>query len=350
MTLPEPLAALAARVAPVDPDAADAARRRHAALATPPGALGRLEDLGARLAAMAGTCPPPPAARPGLVVAAADHGVHVRQVTPWPRTVTTAMARTLCDGHATANAFADLVGARVTVLDVGMATPPPAHPDLERAAVRAGTRDLSVEPAMTGDECVAAVLAGAEAGRRLLDDGADLLVTGDMGIANTTAAAALVAGLTARPATEVTGRGTGVDDARLARKVRAVEAAVARHADDGPLAVLAGTGGLEHAALVGLLLAGAARRVPVVLDGVSAGAAALAAVALVPATAGYLVAGHRSMEPGASAALAHLGLEPVLDLDLRLGEGTGALLAVPVLRAAVAALRDVATLDEVLSD
>jgi nicotinate-nucleotide--dimethylbenzimidazole phosphoribosyltransferase len=192
------------------------------------------------------------------------------------------------------------------------------------------------------------VLQGAAAADELLDAGADLLITGDMGIGNTTPAACLVAVFTGRPATEVTGRGTGIDDATLERKVRVVERALALHAPDpaDPLGVLAAVGGLEHAALAGLALAGAARRVPVVLDGVNAGAAALAAAALCPRVSGFLIAGHRSVEPGASVALERLGLVPLLDLRMRLGEGTGALLAVPIVRAAAAVLGGMATFAE----
>ncbi|MEX1163950.1 MAG: nicotinate-nucleotide--dimethylbenzimidazole phosphoribosyltransferase [Nitriliruptor sp.] len=348
MTLPQPLIDLLEGIVPADAAAADAARQRHAALATPPGALGRLEDLGAQLAAIAGRCPPPAVSDPGLVIAAGDHGVHAQDVSPWPQTVTAMMVQTFCGGRATANAFAAAVGARVSVLDVGVATRLEDHPRLRRSNVRAGTRDLSVEPAMTADECVTAILAGSGVAEELISTGVDVLVTGDMGIANTTAAAALIAAFTGRSPIEVTGRGTGIDDLMLARKIEAVAAGVARHAGDDPFATLAGLGGLEHAALVGVILAGGAARVPVLLDGVNAGAAALAAVALAPASRGYLVAGHRSTEPGATAALDHLGLSPLLDLALRLGEGTGALLAVPTIRAAAAALRDVATLDDVL--
>jgi nicotinate-nucleotide--dimethylbenzimidazole phosphoribosyltransferase len=330
-----------------DPRAADAARRRFAELAVPPGALGELVDIGARLAAIAGDCPPPVPNDPGLVVAAADHGVYAQQVSPWPQTVTAAMVRTLCEGRATANAFAGVTGVRVRVLDVGLATPVQDGPGLCRANVAPGTRDLSVEPAMTSREVTDAVLAGVASAEELLGEGVDLLVTGDMGIANTTAAAALVTAFAGRDADEVTGPGTGVDDATMRRKVAAVAAAVARHREDGPWDMLAGVGGLEHAALVGVILAGAAARVPVLLDGVSAGAAALAAAAIAPASADHLFAGHRSTEPGADVALAQLGLRPLLDLGLRLGEGTGALLAVPILRAAAAALHEVATLDEV---
>jgi nicotinate-nucleotide--dimethylbenzimidazole phosphoribosyltransferase len=348
MNLPSLLRALIDVVEPVHPEAADDARRRHASLATPAGALGRLEELGARLSAIAGRCPPPAAERPALIIAVGDHGVHARDVSPWPQAVTAAMVATFRAGRATANAFAATLDTEVVVLDVGVATPIEDRPPRRPARVRDGTRDLSIEPAMSSEECAAALAAGVEVARERLADGTDLLLVGDMGIANTTAAAALIASYTGWQPVEVTGRGTGIDDATLARKVAAVTAGVERHAGDDAWKTLAGLGGLEHAALTGVLLAGAAAGVPIVLDGVSTAAAALAAAALAPEVVGYLVAGHRSVEPGATVALEHLGLMPLLDLDLRLGEGTGALLAVPIVRAASVALRDVATLDEVL--
>ena len=348
MNLPSLLRGLIETIEPVDSEGADDARRRHATLAIPPGALGHLEELGARLSAIAGHCPPPAAEHPVLVIAAGDHGVHAQDVSPWPQAVTAAMVATFSAGRATANAFAATVGAEVVVVDVGVATPIADHPRLRRARVRDGTRDLSLEPAMSAEECASAFAAGVEVARERLAAGADLLLVGDMGIANTTAAAALIAAYTGWQPIEVTGRGTGIDDATLERKVAAVTAGVDRHAGDGAWTTLAGLGGLEHAALTGVLLAGAAAGVPIVLDGVNTGAAALAAVALAPEVVGHLVAGHRSVEPGASVALDHLGLRPLLELDLRLGEGTGALLAVPIVRAAAVSLRDVATLDEVL--
>jgi len=236
----------------------------------------------------------------------------------------------------------------VTVVDVGVATPLAPHPRVRRANVRPGTADLAAEPAMTREEAARALLAGAKLADELLEAGADLLLTGDMGIANTTPAACLAAAFTGRPAAVVTGRGTGIDDATLQRKIAVVEGALALHTPDpaDPLGTLAAVGGLEHAALAGVCLAGAAQRVPVLLDGVSANAAALVACALAPAATGYLVAGHRSTEPAASAALDHLGLDPLLQLDLRLGEGTGALLATPIVRGAAAVLAEMATFDD----
>ncbi len=336
----ERVARLAAAVPPLDAAAEAAARDRHARLIKPAGSLGRLEELGARLAAMAGRCPPPLPAAPAVLVAAGDHGVVAQGVTPWPQAITGAMVAAMAAGQAAVNAMAGVIGARLRLLDVGVAAAPAPHPLVLPANVRRGTADLAVEPAMSRQEAARALLAGADAAGELLDEGADLLVTGDMGIGNTTAAACLVAAFTGRLPAAVTGRGTGIDDATWELKVKVVERALARHDPDpaDPIGALASVGGLEHAALAGLLLAGASRRVPVVLDGVNADVAALVACAIAPRVAGFLVAGHRSVEPGASAALEHLGLSPLIDLELRLGEGTGALLAVPIVRCAAAVL------------
>jgi nicotinate-nucleotide--dimethylbenzimidazole phosphoribosyltransferase len=239
----------------------------------------------------------------------------------------------------------------VVVIDVGVATPTTPSPGLWSRRVRTGTRDLTVEPAMTPAEALAAVEVGIAVAADLVAAGADCLLTGDMGIANTTASAALIAAFTGADAAAVTGRGTGVDDATLAVKVDAVRRALARHADVAatsraePLAALAALGGLEHAALAGFVLAGVALRVPVILDGVIAGSAALVAQALAPAAVHGWIAGHRSAEPGHAVALDALGLRPLVDLDLRLGEGTGAVLALPLVQAAARALRDMATFD-----
>lgn len=341
MPAPDLLTRLVAAVRPVDERQRHEAQQRSDAQAKPVGSLGRLEPVGAQLAAIAGCTPPPPVEAPALVVAAGDHGVHAQGVTPWPQDVTGLMVRALCTQGAAANALARTVGAGVTVLDVGVATDLGAHPRLRQARVRAGTRDLLVEHAMTLDEMTTAVGAGAELARDVIADGADLLVLGDMGIANTTASAALIAACTGTAPGVVTGRGTGIDDATYERKKKVVAGALRRVGNRAPAETLAALGGLEHAALVGVCLAGAAARIPILLDGVITDAAAVIAVALCPAARGHLIAGHRSAEPGAAVALEHLGLVPVLDLELRLGEGTGALLAVPVVRAAAAALRDV---------
>ena len=341
------LDATLAAIRPLDAAAMTAARDLHARLTKPAGSLGALEELSVRLAGLAGACPPPLLSPAAVAVFAGDHGVHTQGVTPWPQEVTAQMVANFLSGGAVINAFARQVGATVTVVDVGVAAPLDPAPGLIAGQVRAGTRDLAVEPALTRDEAVAAVETGIRVADQLVDGGAAVLLTGDMGIANTTPAAALIAAFTGATAELVTGRGTGVDDQTLARKVAVVAAALDRHRPDpaDPVGVLAAVGGLEHAALAGFILGAAARRVPVLVDGVIAASAALAAAALAPDALGAMVAGHRSAEPGATVALAHLGLDPLLDLGLRLGEGTGAALALPVAAGAVRVLHEVATFD-----
>jgi nicotinate-nucleotide--dimethylbenzimidazole phosphoribosyltransferase len=343
------LAALAAAVPPADPQAATAARERHDELCKPPGSLGRLEELGVRLAASAGRCPAPVPERPVLVVAAGDHGVVARGASLWPSAVTAAMVGALCDGRAAANALAETVGAEVVVLDAGVAEPLAPHPRLRSAGVRAGTGDLTAGPAMTRSEACRAAVAGAALAAELAANGHDLLVLGDMGIGNTTAAACLVAAMTGAAPEAVAGPGAGGDAAHLRRKAGLIGAALGRHRPDpaDPLEVLARLGGLEHAALVGIALGAATARAPVLLDGVSTVAVALVAVAYAPALAGHLVASHLSSEPAARIGLGHLGQRPLLDLGMRLGEGTGGLLAVPLVRGAAAALARMGTLAEV---
>ncbi len=332
-------------VVPTDQAAAEAARARHLTLTKPPGSLGQLEDLGAQLSAIAGRCPPPVPAPAAVAVFAGDHGVLARGVSPWPADVTTQMVGNFLAGGAAVNVLARQVGAEVVVVDVGVAGAVVPGDRLVAARVRAGTADLVDGPAMTVDDATAALDVGAAVAGALVDGGARCLLTGDMGIGNTTPSAALIAAVTGAEAAEVTGRGTGIDDARLASKVAVVEAALARiaAADRPPVELLAEVGGLEIAALAGFCVGGAARRVPVVLDGVIADAAAVVAAAAVPACSGYLVAGHRSTEPGATVALRHLDLQPVVDLGLRLGEGTGACLALPVVQAAARVLGEMAT-------
>ncbi|HXR54688.1 MAG TPA: nicotinate-nucleotide--dimethylbenzimidazole phosphoribosyltransferase [Acidimicrobiales bacterium] len=333
---------------PVDVDAAAAARARHDRLTKPPGSLGRLEDVGVQLCAIARQCPPPVPEPATVAVFAADHGVLAEGISPWPQEVTAQMVANFGAGGAAVNVLARHVGAQVVVIDVGVATELPEVPGLRRAKVRAGTANLAKGPAMTRVEAEAALEVGAVLAAELVDAGARCLLTGDMGIGNTTPSAALIAVLCGRTPAEVTGRGTGIDDERMARKVEIVASAVARAAEERasrPLDLLASIGGLEIAALAGYIVGGAAARVPVLLDGVIAAAGAVVAAAMVPDSVGYLVAGHRSTEPGATAALEHLGLVPLLDLDLRLGEGTGACLALPVLQAAARVLREMATFD-----
>jgi nicotinate-nucleotide--dimethylbenzimidazole phosphoribosyltransferase len=338
---------LASRVTPTDAAAALAARELQNRLTKPQGSLGFLETIGVQLSAIAGVCPPPVPEPVTIAVFAGDHGVVRAGVTPWPSEVTAQMVANFCAGGAAINVLSRHVGASVVVVDVGVATPIPgdAH-GLVRRNVRLGTANLAEGPAMSRDEARAALDVGADIARNAMGNGARLLVTGDMGIGNTTSSAALIAAFTTSSPRDVTGRGTGIDDDMLNVKIRVIESALARLPSDAtPLDVVAEVGGLEIAALAGFIVAGAAAKVPVIIDGVIAVAAAVVAGAFAPDVASYLIAGHRSSEPGASVGLAHLGLTPVLDLGLRLGEGSGAALAVPVVQAAAKILREMATFD-----
>jgi len=338
-------------VAPVDDTARQAALEHHDQLTKPPGSLGRVEALGVQLAAIAGEDPPPVPAPAAVAVFAGDHGVLAEGVSPWPQEVTAQMVANFVAGGAAINVLARQAGATVTVIDVGVASDltalvPEGSPGFLPLRVRAGTANLAAGPAMTADEARQALDVGADVAAALVAGGARAIVTGDMGIGNTTPSAALIAALLARPPAEVTGRGTGIDDEALARKLAVIERALARlQPGTDPLTVLAEVGGLEIAALAGCIVGAAAQRVPVVVDGVIAGAALLVAHVLCPEALPYVVAGHRSTEPGATAVLDHLGLHPVLDLDLRLGEGSGACLALGVLEAAALLLREMATFD-----
>ena len=348
---PDAFDAALASVGPIDASAEQSAREHHDRLTKPAGSLGRLEAVGVQLAGIAGVDPPPVPHPAAVAVFAGDHGVVAEGVTPWPQDVTGQMVANFVAGGAAINVLARQAGATVTVIDVGVATDLDAlglagAPGLLRRRVRAGTANLAAGPALTDVEVRIALDIGATVAAALVADGACALVTGEMGIGNTTPSAALIAALLDRSPIEVTGRGTGIDDRTLARKVAVIETALGRVPPGAdPMRLLAEIGGLEIAALVGFIVGGASQRVPVVVDGVIAGAALLVAAALVPAALPFVVAGHRSSEPGASAVLEHLGLEPVLDLGLRLGEGSGACLALGVLEAAALVLREMATFD-----
>jgi nicotinate-nucleotide--dimethylbenzimidazole phosphoribosyltransferase len=341
------LAATIAEIRGPDPQAVADARERQGRLTKPPGSLGVLEDVSVQLAGLAGQCPPPLPEPAVVAVFAGDHGVHAQGVTPWPQEVTVQMVANFVAGGAVINALAAQTGAEVLVVDVGVAAELEPVAGLLSRRVRAGTRDMTQQPAMTRDEAVRALEVGITVARDLVAAGNRCLLTGDMGIANTTASAALIAAFTGASPAAVTGRGTGIDDETLARKVDVVQRALALHSPDAadPVGVLAAVGGLEHAALAGFILGGAASRTPVVLDGVIACSAALVARALAPDSTAAMLAGHRSVEPGASIALEALGLTPLVDLDLRLGEGSGAVLALPLVQSAARVLRDVATFD-----
>ncbi|MGK5733882.1 nicotinate-nucleotide--dimethylbenzimidazole phosphoribosyltransferase [Streptomyces sp. URMC 124] len=334
-------------IRPLDAKALGEAWERQKRMTKPSGALGMLEIISAQLCGLSRKCPPPIPEPAAVAIFAGDHGVHAQGVTAWPQEVTSQMVANFLGGGAVCNAFANQVGAEVCVVDVGVAGELPSTPGLLPRKVRAGTGDITTGPAMTREEAMHALEVGIETARDLVAAGNKALLTGEMGIANTTVSAALISVYTEADPAEITGRGTGINDEMHARKVDVVRRALELHRPDpkDPIGVLAAIGGLEHAALVGLILGGASLRTPVILDGVSAGAAALVARAIAPEALAACIAGHRSAEPGHVAALTKLGLRPLVDLDLRLGEGTGALLALPIVQSAARAMHEVATFD-----
>ena len=337
---------IAAIGAPDEPAMA-AARERQLRLTKPPGSLGRLEELAIQLAGITGM-PLPTVAHRAVIVMAADHGVTEERVSAYPAEVTGQMVANFLAGGAAINVLARAADARVVVVDIGVRTPIPAHERLVARKVRSGTANFSRGPAMTRAEAERAIEVGIEVATAEAGRGLDLVATGDMGIGNTSAASAIVSCLTGTPVAEVTGLGTGIDAAARLRKIDTLSRAIARNEPDraDALDVLAKVGGLEIGGLAGVILGAASLRIPVVLDGFIAGAAALLAVRLAPRASAFLIAGHRSVEPGHRVALADLGLRPLLDLDLRLGEGTGAVLAMQVIESAVRVHREMATFDE----
>jgi nicotinate-nucleotide--dimethylbenzimidazole phosphoribosyltransferase len=338
---------LIARIGPLDDAAIAAARARQDTLTKPPGSLGRLESLSLQLAGIR-SCDRPRLPHKVIVTMAADHGVVAEGVSAYPQAVTAQMVGNFLRGGAAINVLARQAGARVVVVDLGVAAELARSPGLISRKVAFGTQNMAQGPAMTTEQALAALQAGVEVVEAELDRGLDILALGDMGIGNTTAAAAIAVVLTGKSPHELIGRGTGVDDAGLARKRAAVQQAIAVNRPDPtkPLEVLAALGGLEIAGLAGAALAGAAHRRPVLIDGYPATAAAMIAAALAPALRPYLIAAHRSQEAGHQAMLDWLGLEPLLDLGLRLGEGTGAALALSLVEAACRTLDEMATFAE----
>lgn len=341
------LEATIAAIRPPDEAAAAAAARALDEKTKPPGSLGRLEELACRIAAIRREVPARPL-EPAIVVAVADHGVAANGVSAYPREVTSQMLSNLARGGAAVCVLAREVGSALVVVDVGVAGAE-AIPGVRDDVVDglSGTRDLSLETAMPRETAVAAIERGIALARELAHDGVGLIGLGEVGIGNTTAAGAVTAAVLGLDPAEVCGPGTGLDAAGVARKVAVVSAALRRHAlpreDAEGVDVLAAVGGLEIAYLTGVLLGASAARIPILLDGCVTGAAALVASRLAPASIGSTIAATRSPEPAHAHALEALGLEPLLDLRLRLGEGTGAALAVPLVRAAVAILTEMAT-------
>jgi nicotinate-nucleotide--dimethylbenzimidazole phosphoribosyltransferase len=334
-------------IPPLDHQAQTAARLRQDTLTKPPGSLGRLEALSIQLAAITGQ-DRPSMARKTVIVMAGDHGVTVEAVSAYPSAVTPQMVLNFAHGGAAINVLARQAGARIVVVDVGVAADLPARANVLSRKVAYGTQNFAIGPALTRDQAQAALQVGLDVIADEIVRGLDLVATGDMGIGNTAASAAIVAAMTGAPIAQVTGRGTGIDDAGLARKVAVIERALAVNQPNPADAfdVLAKVGGLEIGGLAGVMLGAAARRVPVVIDGFISGAAALIAVGLLPEVKPYLIASHQSVEIGHRIVLDHLGLTPLLNLDLRLGEGTGAVLAFNLVEAAARILNEMATFAE----
>jgi nicotinate-nucleotide--dimethylbenzimidazole phosphoribosyltransferase len=343
VSLPSRLSRLVDRIAPPDQTAGEAVQRHLDNLSKPPGSLGRLEEIAWRLAVLRGG--PPRVERPVLFTFAADHGVVAEGVSAYPQSVTAQMVENFTRGGAAVNVLARDAGARVVVADFGVVNPVAPTAALVQCRIGPGTANMALGPAMNRQQALQAIEAGAALAEEAITAGADLLGTGEMGIGNTTAASAITAAVTGAPPAAVTGRGTGIDEATWRRKVQVIERALDRNRPDGRDAVdvLAKVGGFEIGGLAGVILVGAAERVPVVVDGFIATAAALLAITLAPAAGGVLFASHRSVEPGHAAALGHLGLVPYLDLSLRLGEGTGAALFIHLARAAARIYTEMAT-------
>jgi nicotinate-nucleotide--dimethylbenzimidazole phosphoribosyltransferase len=317
------------------------AELRQRQLTKPTGALGRLENLSIRLAGMTGRMDWLPSRR-RVIVCAGDHGIVAQGISAYPQAVTYQMVLNFLGGGAAINVLARQMNAQVTIVDAGVIGDFEAHPSLVRGKVAHGTRDFSQEPAMNDAQAQACLALGRDVAQQAIAEGVDIIAVGEMGIGNTTSASAIISAVTHTPPHAVTGRGTGIDDATLAHKIGVIERALALHApsDQNTLAKI---GGFEIGALAGVMLACAEQRVPIVLDGLISTSAALIATQYAPQVRDYLIAGHRSVEQGHQVALNYLGLEPLLDLGLRLGEGTGAVLALPAIEASMRTLQEMAT-------
>ncbi len=335
------------RIGTLDQAAMQAARERQGTLTKPTGSLARLEDLSVQLAGITGQCPPPVPVRRAVIVFAGDHGVVAQGVSAYPQEVTEQMIYNFLQGGAAINVLSRQAGARVLVVDAGVIPNLEPRQGLIIGKIGPGTRDMTQGAAMTREEARAALELGAEVAAQEIERGLDLLACGEMGIGNSTPAAAITSALTGRSPRDVTGPGTGINSSALQQKIEIIGRALDINrpdAEDG-MDVLSKVGGFEIGAIAGAMLAAASARVPVVVDGFITTAGALIAATLAPAARAYMIAGHRSAEPGHDVALAHLGLQPLLDLRMRLGEGTGAVLSMGLIEASALILRDMATFD-----
>ena len=335
------------KIGPLDWGAMEKARQRQDQLTKPRGSLGVLENLSVQIAGIRGE-PIPQIKDKAVVTMAADHGVAARGVSLYPQEVTAQMVLNFLRGGAAINVLTRSVGARVVVVNMGVAGELPASDGVVSKIIGTGTSDMCSGPAMTTVQALASIEAGIEVVENELRKGLDIIGTGEMGIGNTTAASAIIATATGRPVSAVTGRGTGVDDAQLAHKIKMIELALSINKPDphDAIDVLSKVGGFEIGGLAGVIIAGAANRIPVVIDGFISGSAAMIAAGLCPAVRDYLIAAHLSVERGHAACLESLGLSPLLDLDMRLGEGTGAALGIFLSGCAVDLLAQMATFSE----
>lgn len=334
-------------IRPLDAAAIQSARIRQAALTKPTGSLGRLEDLSVQLAGIARRCPPPIPQRKAVLVFAGDHGVTAQGVSAYPSEVTCQMVLNFLAGGAAINVLARQANARVVIVDAGVAGDLPVLPELISGKIARGTADISRGPAMTASQAREALELGARVAQAEIAAGLDLLACGEMGIGNTTPASAIVGAITGMPIERVTGIGTGIDADGLRRKTAVITQALQVNQPDPAdgLDVLAKVGGFEIGAMAGAMLAGAAAGIPVLVDGFITGSAALLAATLSPTAKHYMIGAHQSTEPGHSATMSYLGLEPLLDMHMRLGEGTGAVLAMNVVEAAARILNEMATFE-----
>jgi len=334
-------------IPPLDENAMQQARARQDTLLKPKGALGRLETLSIQLAGMTGRLDWLPQRR-AVIVFAGDHGVMAHHISTVPQAITAYMVGQFLDGKAAINVLARQMNTRLTVVDTGVN----ADLNLENTdtarfvagKIGMGTADFSHSPAMTTEQAQAALELGVKVATEEMNRGLNVLIPGEMGIGNTTSASAIIAAITGVSVSQVTGRGTGVDEATLARKIRLIETALERHAPAN-VHTLAKVGGYEIGAIAGAMLHAASQRIPIILDGLICTAAALIAHQINPDVTRYMIAGHRSAEPGHAVALDYLGLDPLQALDMRLGEGTGAVLALPIIEAAMRTLNEMGTLD-----
>ncbi|MBO54638.1 MAG: nicotinate-nucleotide--dimethylbenzimidazole phosphoribosyltransferase [Dehalococcoidia bacterium] len=335
------------KIDPLDEISMSAARERQNTLTKPLGSLGRLEELSIKLAGIYSN-PTPVIANKSVILAAGDHGVVAEGVSAYPQEVTPQMVQNFLAGGAGINVLARHAGANIVILDVGVASELPDHPVLKKVKVAQGTQNIANGPAMTRDQAIQCLEIGIKAAEEQISGGADIIAFGEMGIGNTTPSSAITSVITKTDTATTTGRGTGVDDKSLDHKIAIIKKAIDTNKPnptDG-LDVLIKVGGLEIGALAGAMLATAARNKPVIVDGFISGAAALIAWTLCPNARLYFIASHNSVEPGHNIGLSTMGLRPLFDLEMRLGEGTGATLAMPIIEAAAKCLSEMATFAE----